>query len=73
MLKKADRQGRSQRRGKAYSLRYVEPLSATRMTLAGFFSILSGPFDFLALNQDGPSNHDSLSPSQPLQDTHLIS
>ena len=37
---KAVRQGRSERRGEAYSLGYVEPLSDARTTLAGFFSIL---------------------------------
>ncbi len=40
MLKKTDQQGRSERRGEAYSVRYVEPLSEARTPLADFFSIL---------------------------------
>ena len=32
-------QGRSEQRGESYSLPYVEPLSDTRTTLTGFFSI----------------------------------
>ena len=40
MLKKAVQQGRSERRGEAYSELYVEPLSEARTTLADFFSIL---------------------------------
>jgi hypothetical protein len=43
MLKKAVQQGRSERRGKAYALRYVEPLSDARTPLADFFSILLEP------------------------------
>ena len=39
MLKKFVQLGRSEQRGAAY-LRYVEPLSETRTTLADFFSIL---------------------------------
>jgi hypothetical protein len=42
MLKKAVRQGRSKRRGDAYSVRYGEPLSEARTPLADFFSILLG-------------------------------
>ena len=42
MLKKAVQQGRSKRRGDAYSVRYVEPLSEARTPLADFFSILLG-------------------------------
>jgi len=42
MLKKAAQQGRSERRGDAYSFRYVEPLSEARTLLADFFSILLG-------------------------------
>ncbi|WHZ15633.1 MAG: hypothetical protein OJF52_002478 [Nitrospira sp.] len=42
MLKKAVQQGRSKRRGEAYSVRYVEPLSEARTPLADFFSILLG-------------------------------
>ena len=42
MLKNAVQQGRSERRGDAYSVRYVEPLSAARSPLAAFFSILLG-------------------------------
>ena len=34
------RQGRSERRGEAYFLSYVEPLSDARTTLAAFFNIL---------------------------------
>jgi hypothetical protein len=40
MLKKAGQQGRSERRGEAYSVRYVEPLSEARTPLADFFSVL---------------------------------
>jgi hypothetical protein len=40
MLKKTVRQGRSKRRGEAYSEPYVEPLSDARTMLADFFSIL---------------------------------
>ena len=42
MFKKFVQQGRSTRRGDAYSVRYVEPLSKARTPLAGFFSILLG-------------------------------
>ncbi len=42
MLKKAVQQGRSKRRGDAYSVRYGEPLSEARTPLADFFSILLG-------------------------------
>ena len=40
MLKKTIQRGRSERRGKAYSLPYVEPLSDARTKLVVFFSIL---------------------------------
>jgi hypothetical protein len=40
MLKKAVQQGRRERRGEAYSVPYVEPLSDARTKLAGFFNIL---------------------------------
>jgi cytochrome c553 len=40
MLKKFDQQGRTERRGDAYSVRYVELLSKARTLLAYFFSIL---------------------------------
>ena len=40
MLKKSVQQGRSERRGEAYSVSYVEPLREARTPLAGFFSIL---------------------------------
>jgi hypothetical protein len=40
MLKKFVQQGRSERRGDAYSVPYVEPLSDARTPLADFFSIL---------------------------------
>jgi len=40
MLKKAGQQGRSKRRGEAYSVRYGEPLSEARTPLTDFFSIL---------------------------------
>ena len=40
MLKKAAQQGRSKRRGEAYSVRYGKPLSEARTPLADFFSIL---------------------------------
>jgi len=41
MLKKAVQQGRSKRRGDAYSVRYGEHLSEARTMLADFFSILA--------------------------------
>jgi hypothetical protein len=40
MLKKAVQQGRSERRGDAYSVRYGKPLNEARTPLADFFSIL---------------------------------
>jgi hypothetical protein len=40
MFKKAVQRGRSERRGEAYSVPYVEPLSDARTKLAGFFNIL---------------------------------
>ena len=40
MFKKAVQRGRSERRGEAYSLLYVEPLSDARTKLADFFNIL---------------------------------
>ena len=40
MLKNAVQQGRSKRRGDAYSVRYREPLSEARTPLADFFSTL---------------------------------
>jgi hypothetical protein len=42
MLKKDVQQGRSERRGEAYFVPYVEPLSNARTPLADFFSILPG-------------------------------
>jgi hypothetical protein len=42
MRKKAVQQGRSERRGDAYSVPYVEPLSDARTPLAVFFRILLG-------------------------------
>jgi len=36
----AFQQGRSERRGEAYSVPYVEPLSDARTTLEDFFNIL---------------------------------
>ena len=42
MVKKVVQQGRSERRGKAYAVQYVEPLSDARTPLADFFSILQG-------------------------------
>ncbi len=42
MVKKAFQQGRSERRGDAYSWLYVEPLSEARTKLEDFFSILLG-------------------------------
>jgi hypothetical protein len=45
MLKKAAQQGRSKRRGDAYSVQYGEPLSEARTPLAGFFSILLGSLE----------------------------
>jgi hypothetical protein len=40
MRKKAVQQGRSEQRGEAYSMLYVEPLSEARTPLAAFFRIL---------------------------------
>jgi hypothetical protein len=40
MRKKAVQQGRSERRGEAYSVPYGEPLSDARTPLADFFRIL---------------------------------
>jgi hypothetical protein len=42
ILKKAVQQGRSERRGEACPLGYVEPLNDARTMLADFFSILLG-------------------------------
>ncbi len=42
MFKKAVQRGRSERRGEADSLRYVEPLSDARTKQADFFNILLG-------------------------------
>ena len=42
-VQKAVRQGRSERRGDAYSFPYVEPLSDVRTTREGFFNILPNP------------------------------
>jgi len=42
MFKKAVQQGRSERKGEAYSLLYVETLSDTRTKLEDFFNILLG-------------------------------
>jgi hypothetical protein len=42
LFKKAVRQGRSERRGDAYSVPYVEPLSDARTPLADFFNSLQG-------------------------------
>jgi hypothetical protein len=40
MFKKAVQRGRSERRGEAYFVPYVEPLSDARTKLADFFNIL---------------------------------
>ncbi len=40
VLKKAVQQSRSEQRGDAYSVPYVEPLSEARTLLSDFFSIL---------------------------------
>lgn len=42
MFKKAFQQGRNERRGEAYSVSYVEPLSDVRTGLEDFFNILPG-------------------------------
>ncbi len=42
MFKKVVQRGRSEGRGEAYSLRYVEPLREARTKLAAFFNILLG-------------------------------
>jgi len=39
-VQKDRQQGRSERRGEAYFIPYVEPLSNARTPLAGFFNIL---------------------------------
>jgi len=39
-VQKAVRRGRSEQRGEAYSVPYVEPLSDARTKLADFFNIL---------------------------------
>jgi hypothetical protein len=52
LFKKAVQQGRNERRGDAYSVPYVEPLSDVRTPLADFFNSLLGFFyldDRLAL------------------------
>jgi hypothetical protein len=40
MFKKVVQQGRSERRGEAYSVLYAEPVRDARTPLAGFFNIL---------------------------------
>ena len=45
LFKKAVQQGRNERRGDAYSVPYVEPLSDVRTPLADFFNSLLGLFD----------------------------
>ena len=40
MFKKVVQRGRSESRGEAYSIPYVEPLSDARTKLAAFFKIL---------------------------------
>jgi hypothetical protein len=40
MFKKSVQRGRSERRGDAYSVPYVKPLSDARTKLADFFNIL---------------------------------
>ena len=40
LFRKAVQQGRSKRRGEAYSLQYVEPLRAARTLLADFVNSL---------------------------------
>ncbi len=42
MVKKVVQQGRSERRGEAYSEPYIEPLSDARTKLEAFFNILLG-------------------------------
>jgi hypothetical protein len=39
-VKKAAQRGRSERKGGAYSFRYVEPLSDARTKLEAFFTVL---------------------------------
>jgi hypothetical protein len=47
LFRKAVQQGRSERRGDAYSVQYVEPLSDARTPLAGFVnSLLNKPGSF---------------------------
>ncbi len=48
LFRKAVQQGRSERRGEAYSVPYVEPLSDARTPLAGFInSLLAKPASIL--------------------------
>ncbi|HBR50467.1 MAG TPA: hypothetical protein DEA71_10320 [Nitrospira sp.] len=42
MVKKTVQQGRSERRGEAYCVPYVEPLNEARTKRADFFNILLG-------------------------------
>jgi hypothetical protein len=52
---KGRQQGRSKRRGEAYFIPYVEPLSEARTKLADFFSIL---LDKHVSARLGSTNHD---------------
>ena len=44
LFKKPVQQGRSERNGEAYVVRYVEPLSEARTQQAGFFNSLLSQF-----------------------------
>jgi hypothetical protein len=64
LFRKAVQQGRSKRRGEAYSLQYVEPLSAARTPLEDFVdSLLTGHApegDVHAFRRDfGPTRQDA--------------
>jgi hypothetical protein len=69
MRKKAVQQGRSERRGDAYSVPYVEPLSDARTPLAVFFRILLDQrllVRGIAMPSDGtfiPTMHCGLNPN----------
>jgi hypothetical protein len=56
MVKKAFQQGRSERRGEAYSLPYVEPLSDARTTLEDFFNILLAGVAYVCDTRKSPDS-----------------
>src|SRR5574340_696052 len=58
LFKKAVQQGRSERRGEAYSSPYGEPLSDARTKLAAFFNSLLGVQNVETQLPDGEPPHD---------------